>query len=189
MIGKIIQFILKVFIDVDIIKSIVSFILRKGDLPLKKTLAKDETFAGWFEPWFTTNMESHGAIVFVKRPWSLSWLIAPGGFTHVSVWDFNRQKFLNYGFERNFECDLHEFFDSYTEVMVFKTKNRFFSFYKQAFDENSDRKLLCSGLVERANELNCGRTYPPTGERNPSPSKIIKQIKKLKRPTFHYRVK
>lgn len=188
MIGKIIQVLVELILNVKILRRIGLFIIQKGDIPLRDCITSDLSFIKWYEPWFKYNDESHGAIVFVKRPWGISWLMAPKGWTHVAIWDYQQQYFLDYHFQGNRTIFLSEFFQGYTEFMAFKTKGTFIEKYREVFESNADGKLLCTGLLEETNNKCYYRIYESTGYKNPSPYAIMKKIKEHKIHVIHHKI-
>jgi len=177
--------------SIQVLKDLGSWLLQVCDLPLKKTLSQSRTFQNLME-YFRYDANSHGAIIFTKRPRSLSSLLAPKGWTHVAVFDYKRQAVLDYYFEGVRYISLTDFFSQYTETLVFqmpKDKEKFFEIYSHLLQQQSynDSNLLCTGLIEKTNLETACVLYEGNRAKNPAPYTIIKQLKKRHIEKFHYK--
>jgi len=192
MLIKILEIIVNFLWGFTLLKDLVSWVLENVRLPLKKTVWSDVEFQKYHCPWFMVNPDSHGAVCFTKRAWSLTWLFSPRRISHVAVWDYGQQRFLDYDFSGNRDCPISHLLKEATELFVFKTgqlsQSELVSELREAQLLNTDNKLLCTGLLNEANNNLTLKIFEPIKVKNPAPSTIMERIERYKLPFIHCKV-
>lgn len=192
MFEKIFSIIVNYLLRFKILTSSVIWILENGRLPLKKTLLNDWLVDSYYNKWFHRNPDSNGAICFTVRKWSLTWLFSPKRISHVAVWDYYNQVFLDYDFNGNRQCTYYWFMKEVTEIYAFKLPSllgdELVHKIKEVQKMNTDNSLFCTGLLNRANNEMILPIFKRNNIKNPSPWFIMKQILKEREAFIHKKV-
>lgn len=154
---------------------------------LKYSILHDPTFITFGYEFFNHDPKSDGAIVFLKRRWSLGWLLSPKGWSHVAVWDYSSQNFKDSYFMSNRSVPFVVMLREYNEILVYRTKEGFSAKFISAMTLNKMGRLYCTGLLECANTFIYPTIFDFGPLTNPSPWSLIKKINKRRFPTFHMR--
>jgi hypothetical protein len=156
-------------------------------LKYKHSILHDSTFITFGYEFFVYDEKSDGCLVFLKRRWTLAWLLSPKGWSHVAVWDFKNQNFKDFYFQGNRAVAFTKFLREYDEILVYRTKAGFVDKFHSAMTLNKMGRMYCTGLVECANTLIYPHVFEPGPMLNPSPYNIIKRLNRRRFPTFHIR--